>query len=388
MKKLLAIICSALMAFSAAAVFTACGKNEEAGTVMNLSLNPAVEFILDVNGKVVSVNALNEEGNLIISVESFTGKTAEEAAQLFVKASAETGFLIAGNVKAGENEIKVSLSGDRKKADEIYNNVKEEVEAYLSEENITAQIEKAAAITEEHLRALVAECAPYIDKAKLAALSQMEMIEELVASRKETVGLYSQQLKTAYYEAKSFVIKQTEVETIKSHLNILEKAAVDVVFATYKIATQSIETLRNTLLVNELSPYQLALKVFQGAKAEYLKYRNYVASLEQNAITTAISEHLAALQLAVEEAEASLNEAADSANQSLSEASNRVNEAYNLVIDAISDYADLANEYATEISASVNANAKAFFDEFENDYASAISAAKTNWANMKDALQA
>ena len=65
MKKILAIICSALMAFSAAAVFTACGKNEEAGTVMNLSLNPAVEFILDVNGKVVSVNALNEEGNLI-----------------------------------------------------------------------------------------------------------------------------------------------------------------------------------------------------------------------------------------------------------------------------------------------------------------------------------
>ena len=388
MKKLLAIICSALMAFSAAAVFTACGKNEEAGTVMNLSLNPAVEFILDVNGKVVSVNALNEEGNLIISVESFTGKTAEEAAQLFVKASAETGFLVEGNVKAGENEIKISLSGDRKKADEIYNNVKEEVEAYLSEENITAQIEKAAAITEEHLRALVAECAPYIDKAKLATLSQMEMIEELVASRKETVDLYSQQLKTAYYEAKSFVIKQTEVETIKSHLNVLEKAAVDVVFATYKIATQSIETLRNTLLVNELSPYQLALKVFQGAKAEYLKYRNYVASLEQNAITTAISEHLAALQLAVEEAEASLNEAADSANQSLTEASNRVNEAYNLVIDAISDYADLANEYAAEISASVNANAKAFFDEFENDYASAISAAKTNWANMKDALQA
>jgi hypothetical protein len=334
------------------------------------------------------VNALNEEGNLIISIESFTGKTAEEAAQLFVKASKETGFLVEGNVKAGENEIKISLSGDSKKADDIYNGVKDKVEEYLSKENITAQIEKAAAITEEQLRALVAECAPYIDKAKLNALSQMEMIEELVASRKETIGLYSQQLKTAYYESKAFIIKQTEVETIKSHLNILEKAAVDVVFTTYKLATQSIETLRSTLLVNELSPYQVALKVFQGAKTEYLKYRNYVASLEQNAVTTAISEQLAALQAAVEEAEASLTAAADSANQSLNDARDGVEEAYNLVIAAISDYAGLVNEYATEISASVNTQTQAFFAQFESDYASSISSAKTNWANMKDALKA
>ena len=388
MKKLLALICSVLMAFGCATVFTACGGNEEAGTVMNLSLNPEVEFILDVNNKVVSVNALNEEGNLIISIESFTGKTAEEAAQLFVKASKETGFLVEGNVKAGENEIKISLSGDSKKADDIYNGVKDKVEEYLSKENITAQIEKAAAITEEQLRALVAECAPYIDKAKLNALSQMEMIEELVASRKETIGLYSQQLKTAYYESKAFIIKQTEVETIKSHLSLLEKAAVEVVFGTYKLATQSIETLRASLLVNELSPYQVALKVFQGAKAEYLKYRNYVASLEQNAITSAISEQLATLQAGVESAEASLREAADSANQSLNSASDKVEEAYNAVISAISDYADLANEYATEISASVNTQTKAFFTQFENNYASAISSAKANWAEMKNALQA
>ena len=120
----------------------------------------------------------------------------------------------------------------------------------------------------------------------------------------------------------------------------------------------------------------------------YLKYRNYVASLEQNAITTAISEHLAALQAAVEEAEASLNEAADSANQSLNEASDKVDEAYNRVIGAIANYADLAREYATEISASVNTQTKAFFTQFENNYASAISSAKTNWASMKDALQA
>ena len=43
--------------------------------VMNISINPSVEFVLDEEDKVISVNALNEEGNLIIGAETFVGKT-------------------------------------------------------------------------------------------------------------------------------------------------------------------------------------------------------------------------------------------------------------------------------------------------------------------------
>ena len=82
MKKL-AIFCAAMMAATGVSAFAGCAEAKEQ-KVMNLSLNPEVEFVLDENDKVVSVNALNEEGNLIVSAEVFTGKTAEEAAKLLL----------------------------------------------------------------------------------------------------------------------------------------------------------------------------------------------------------------------------------------------------------------------------------------------------------------
>ena len=91
MKKMMAVLGASIFTFTGMSVFAGCSEQAEGKTVMNVSLNPEVEFVLDADNKVVSVNALNEEGNLIVSAEVFTGKSAEEAAQLFVKVSKETG---------------------------------------------------------------------------------------------------------------------------------------------------------------------------------------------------------------------------------------------------------------------------------------------------------
>lgn len=391
MKKITAVACSMLMLATGVAAFSGCGKGKEeakeVGTVMNVSLNPEVEFVLDQYGKVISVNALNEEGNLIVSAEVFTGETAEEAAKLFVKVSAETGFLVEGNASAGENEIEISFSGDTEKAEKLYNNVKSTVQTYLSEENITAQIEQAAAITDAQLREVVAECAPYIDKAKLQALDYMEMVETIAEARQETAGLYSQELKNAYYEMKAFTMQQAELETIKAHLGVIEKAAVDIAFAGYTLAVDTIETTRLTMLVNDSSPYQVALRAFQAAKTEYLNYREYVASLEQTEVTTAISQQLALLQTAVDQTEATLLKAGEDANAALDTAKASVQTTYDAVIKAIGNYSALTNEYAEEVSANVQLKSQMFYTQFEEDYAAVITSARTNWANMKAALQ-
>ena len=116
-------IALALLVGTCAMPFTGCFdscKDSESKTIMNVSLHPEVEFVLDENDKMLSVNALNEEGNMIITAEAFNnieGKTAEEAAKLFVEVSKDTGFLIEGKVNQGENEVKISLSGDTKQAE-------------------------------------------------------------------------------------------------------------------------------------------------------------------------------------------------------------------------------------------------------------------------------
>ena len=71
MKKLTAVFCATMALAMGVTGFAACNKENEEGknpdrkTVMNVSLNPEVEFVLDGNDKVVTVNALNEEGNLM-----------------------------------------------------------------------------------------------------------------------------------------------------------------------------------------------------------------------------------------------------------------------------------------------------------------------------------
>ena len=153
-KKIMAITGAALMLTMSMGAFSSCKwfrKDADEGqkTVMNVCLNPEVEFVLDGNNKVISVNAINEEGNLIISSEAFSkiqGKTAEEAAKLFVQVSKETGYLVQREVQVGENELKISLSGDLELANTLYNSVATQIESYLETVDVQATVQQAAAM--------------------------------------------------------------------------------------------------------------------------------------------------------------------------------------------------------------------------------------------------
>ncbi|MBE7088393.1 MAG: hypothetical protein E7370_02560 [Clostridiales bacterium] len=390
MKKKSMVFLAMIMLMTCAVSFVGCNESDSGEQkIMNLSLNPEVEFILDADDKVVSVNALNEEGNLIVSAEVFTGKTAEEAAQLFVEISKETGFLISGNAYTDENELTISFSGDTKAAEELYNDVKSKVDEYLTAENISATIEQAALITEEQLEALVAECTPYLESAKIQSMTYNELIQELVESRKETAEFYSQELKNAYYEAKALVMKQIEIQAVKAQVGIdsLTGAAFDYAFDIYVDAVEVVENTRMDMMVKEDSPYQVALNAFREAKAEYLNYRKYVASLEQNEITTLISQKLANLQTAVDGAETALLQAGDSANLALDSVKATLDTTYAAVISLIKDYSAKASQFASEISTKQQEAQTAFFNEFETAYAEAIAAAETKWNEMQIELK-
>lgn len=391
MKKFTAFICALTVLAGGAMAMVGCGGEEEAASgekkVMNVSLNPEVEFVLDANDKVVSVNALNEEGNLIISAETFTGKSAEDAVKLFVEVSKETGFVVSGNVRAGENEINISISGDTEKAESLYNDVKSKVDEYLSAEKITATIAQAEAITEAQLEALVAECAPYMEEAEIKAMEYAALVDALYESRKETAEFYSQELKNAYYEAKAFAMEQAELETLKSKVSGIFVTACDLAYQGYSVAVSLIEDTRMSLLVDENSLYQKGLAAFRQAKIEYLDYRNEVAEMEQTAVTEEISARLAEYEATLEQAEASLLEIGVNANAQLDELKASVQEKYDAVIAALETASVKVSEHLDEVSAKQQEKKAAFFTAFEEDYAAAISAAKTSWDDMKSQLE-
>lgn len=367
-------------------IFAACGTQKAESTVMNVSLNPEVEFILDENDTVVSVNALNEEGNLIINGQVFVGKSADEAVKLFVSISKETGFLVSGNVNVGENEVNISFSGDTKKAENLYKDIKAKVEQYLSEENITATLNKVETLSKEYLQKMVEKCAPYIEKAKVEAMSYKELLDELIASRKETAELYSQELKDAYYRAKADIVNEEKFEYLKSQLSEAQKVAFETINEIYMSAKKSLEETKYSLFVDESSAYQVALKNYRAAKTEFLNYRNYVASLEPNEVTEAVTKTLDAFEANLKNAEEALNTAYNSAMTSFETAQSTLDKAYNALVNFLAEAGKDVNGALDKIQTNLDTTLTSFEDSFKSKHSEQMQKAQTEWKQMKDKL--
>ena len=235
--KLTKILSLCLVAVLLVGAFALVGCEEKKEQkVMTMSLNPEIEVILDEEGKVITVNALNEEGNLIISSQAFVnvqGKTAEEVAELFMQVSAENGFLVTGRVGTGENQVEITISGDLSAAKELFDDVKATVDTYLSEENITATLTQVEVTIEEqvaNLKAELAKCQPYLETAEM---QYDQLVAELTASRKETAEMYSQELKNAYYEAKEFALEKAKLQAVSDSLDTITKMAFDAATKIY-----------------------------------------------------------------------------------------------------------------------------------------------------------
>lgn len=405
MKKLTSVLIALVLVVGVLCTLTACDTNNDKSaptTVMNVTLNPEVEFVLDGNGKVLSVNALNEDGNLIITASlkekdgattddsQFEGQPAEDAAKLFVQLSHEMGFLVSGNVGITNNDVNISISGEVKsngevkaEVEKIYNDVKSTVEEYFTEENIKAKVGELQVIAEKELKELVAQAQPYVDATKLTT---MELIEQLYESRKETADMYSQELKNAYYNAKAAAMDTAKVEAMRGELNSLLQAGFDIALNTYTKALETIENTRMEYLVSSESKYQKALATFRAKKIEFLQKRQELADSEVQ-LTEEQLAALDALQTAVETAETALVNAGKIANDALDTAKTAVTTGYNAVVSILETAQVKMNEHMDTIVAFQEEKLPEFTTEFENNYKAAVEQAKADWSAMKDSLQ-
>lgn len=388
-KKIMALAGAALVLTMGVGTFSSCkwfrkNTEEKQKTVMNVCLNPEVEFLLDGDNKVITANAINEEGNLIISSEAFDdieGKTAEEAARLFVEVSKDTGYLVQSEVQVGENELKISISGDFELATALYNTVETQVKAYLETVDIEATVEMAAAITEEQLKVLVEECAPYVDVAKM---QYAELVDTLIESRRETSEFYSQMLKEVYYEAKAFAMEQASLDVMRSKLSLLQKAAFDVCNGAYEVAVKAIEAQRYIFIVGENSAYNLALKALQEIKIDYITTRTEV---KVGGFTAEVKLNLQDIQARVAEAEAAITKAAEAVNKILDDQLKIVETQHTAALEILAKEKIKAEENLPKIAKKRQDVQKTFFKNFERDYATAANAIEKSWSNMEEALR-
>ena len=63
-----------------------CGNKEEDGTrsYISVEINPAVEIVLNGDDEVVTVNGLNDDGEMLITDEKMVGKSVNDFLQIII----------------------------------------------------------------------------------------------------------------------------------------------------------------------------------------------------------------------------------------------------------------------------------------------------------------
>ena len=382
MKKLATLLALVFTLSFCTLAFAACGSTEPEGRVMNVSLNPQVEFLLDAENKVVSVNALNDEGNFIITQATFKGLTAEDAVEMFLKVSKENGFLVEGELKAGENEVKISISGDDVK--KFYNQVVESAEEYVKTLGVNVKMQLDKVLDKEYLEGLVAQCMKELEESEIAQKTEAELLALIEKSRQQTEALFSQELKTLFYEERALEIKKAELDSfikaVKENSSALVSAALVTIQSTIDEVVELYEDFKEEYTetyLSQASEYYQEVQEYIASKKELLKARLEGLSDQQ----------IAALEAQFDAASMALDSIKDLATATLENLSTMVESAidtaYNLVKTTVEALGVSIGEFE-QIATEAYEKAKEDFDEFFNsEYAQYI--ANNYWKDLAPA---
>lgn len=372
-KRLLLAISYVIIVLLSVFTITACGK-EDTTKVMSLSLNPEIEFILDKNNKVVTVNAMNDEGNYIAATVEFKGLSAEEAAKEFVEAVKDNGFLIEGEVSASENQLEISVSGENAK--KLYDNVKSSINNFLADLDFTINFEFET-IEKEDLQELVSECMKEIKNSEIVDMTEQELIALLEASRKETEALFTEELKDLYYQNRYEEIIQEKCDAILTQLEnsqVFEgvKTALE---TAYTNITSQISSMKDAYIDNFLDPES----AYQQAKQEYIEAKKALleARLEGLVNMAQIEQTLALMEQNLENVE----EMAENIIEGIETTMNSALATFNTMLNQISSF---INE--DTINAAIEDAKTNFKSAFQTTYATYIE--NNNWNDLNPNTQA
>ena len=320
-KKIAACGLSVALAVGTGVLLTGCGGSEkDAAARMQVDINPSVELILDADNKVLSVTALNDDGSLIIAGEAFVGKTAEEAVEMMVSISTDAGYLVKGELTAERDAITISITGDDAAAQELYEEVKAEIDGFLEESGIYAVVERGEELKLEALRELVMKADPSVTEEEVAKMNEEQLINALKISRIETAQLITEELREAYNVAKEYDLRFAERQATKdvidglgsayeSFLNLYSKA-----LDSYQETIAAVEQARYDNFVDVGSQYQKALAEVREQKDRVLAQRKEVAQLSEGPAKEAAEAALDAEEAALMFKEDALNIAGSAAN--------------------------------------------------------------------------
>lgn len=236
MKRLVKLMSCTLALVLMVCSLAACKKDDtvknEAATYVSLRINPEIELIANEDDVVIAVNAINEDGEVVLSVSDFIGDTVEEASEEFVDAAVELGYI---DVDSEDSTVYVHVDGDSEKAiEDVENKINKKVHDYFDNRGIFGKVmkenmEEYLAKAEElgisvgHVKMIerILELYPELTEEELLDMKVKELMEllksdskknGLKASLREEYKAKVEELKTQYSEMFAMLDELRELE--------------------------------------------------------------------------------------------------------------------------------------------------------------------------------
>ncbi len=149
MKKIRVLLSITLAALLTASSLASCGRLPEpteepaaqsAAAYVSMRINPEIEVIADENGEVIAANAVNEDGEVVLSDLELTGMTVDEAGEAFADKSTELGYI---DVDAEEATVYINVeSVSEETAEELEKQLSDRIGHYFENKGINGKVAK------------------------------------------------------------------------------------------------------------------------------------------------------------------------------------------------------------------------------------------------------
>ena len=134
---------SALLGFCMlGSAFVGCGSTETAKaeelSYVSMRINPEIELVVDNGGEVVAANAINEDGETVLSELDLSEMTVEEAGEAFTDVATELGFI---DVAAEDATVYIlAESNDEEFAQDLEKRLTEKINGYFDKKGIFGKV--------------------------------------------------------------------------------------------------------------------------------------------------------------------------------------------------------------------------------------------------------
>ncbi len=376
--------------------------NGEATSMVTMSLNPQISMVLDENNYVLSVNGDNNEGKIVISGENLVGLKVDEAVAKVIQIESECGYLVSGQIEAGQNKLTVDLTVDN---ENIKNTIKSEIDKAINSTcndlNIDKEIAYTNSITKEALIEMVVNVDPSLTKEDCADMSYQELLSRIAIYQLDTAEFYTVELEELYNQSKEYEVKFADTEATKEVISSIGNAysmilsGIDYLIDSLKTSVTNLENVMYTQLVDENSNFQVSYNSFLEAKQNVIKLKNEVSNSE--ALSDSEKE---ALKKELEAKEKILDfciEQMDSYKESALATIQTAKDSINSIIDTIDktikglpnqdEVESTLSQNSKQIEDKINNAKKEAYENFEKEYADDIKNAKEQALAYKEKLK-